>query len=294
MKIDFSSLSKCLTKIDARKRTVEMRHTSALEVIQTVELSSFKGKEITSQDIEFIHNKLLSHKGKQITVHIQNHAWNFPEVIENPSKGRKVHFFWCRTLQKMEQDGRFPRYVAKDEKYKEFYITGIIDDQQVEGYVELDVCKNCLNESNYKGYGDYKQYNNKTEMDKIFNTFDFEEMFDTYKQHFPIKPKYKERQRNDAGYPPNWRKISQKFRKLRGWKCENCGLFLGEPRYNYLLHAHHKNGDTQNNNYNNLQALCYECHCDKHPHMYRKQSTILTIRHLRNAQQILPHELRLS
>ena len=46
---------------------------------------------------------------------------------------------------------------------------------------------------------------------------------------------------------------------LRGRKCENCGIeeWLGQP---IKLEAHHIDGDRLNNEFDNLQLLCPNCH----------------------------------
>lgn len=46
---------------------------------------------------------------------------------------------------------------------------------------------------------------------------------------------------------------------LRGRKCERCGLteWIGEP---IPLETHHKDGDKTNNESNNLELLCPNCH----------------------------------
>jgi 5-methylcytosine-specific restriction endonuclease McrA len=47
--------------------------------------------------------------------------------------------------------------------------------------------------------------------------------------------------------------------KLRGRKCENCGIteWLGQP---INLEIHHINGDRSDNSLNNLMILCPNCH----------------------------------
>jgi len=47
--------------------------------------------------------------------------------------------------------------------------------------------------------------------------------------------------------------------KRRGHKCEKCKLeeWIGKP---IPLEIHHKNGDRTNNEYNNLELLCCNCH----------------------------------
>jgi len=63
----------------------------------------------------------------------------------------------------------------------------------------------------------------------------------------------------------DWSKYS-KVEKLKphlirekGHKCENC-LLTEWQNYPIILEVHHKNGDKTNNNFDNLQLLCCNCH----------------------------------
>lgn len=60
-------------------------------------------------------------------------------------------------------------------------------------------------------------------------------------------------------YKKNGRTAATPLIKLRGHKCENCGLteWQGQP---IKLEVHHKDGNRSNNELNNLQLLCPNCH----------------------------------
>ena len=60
-------------------------------------------------------------------------------------------------------------------------------------------------------------------------------------------------------YKKNGKTTAAPLIKLRGQKCENCGLteWMGQP---IKLEVHHKNGDRSNNELDNLQLLCPNCH----------------------------------
>lgn len=70
----------------------------------------------------------------------------------------------------------------------------------------------------------------------------------------------------------NGKSLADPLISLRGRKCENCGLtdWLGEP---IKLEVHHKNGDRSNNELENLQLLCPNCHSYT-PTFTRKNSKI--------------------
>ncbi|MCK5613525.1 HNH endonuclease [Candidatus Pacearchaeota archaeon] len=57
--------------------------------------------------------------------------------------------------------------------------------------------------------------------------------------------------------PPGWKKSHYESRKLRGDSCEACGL-------SDSLHAHHVDGNPDNNNPENIQTLCRWCHAFRH------------------------------
>lgn len=63
----------------------------------------------------------------------------------------------------------------------------------------------------------------------------------------------------DGSKKKNGKSIASPLIKLRGRKCENCGLteWLGQP---INLEVHHKDGNRSNNELTNLQLLCPNCH----------------------------------
>lgn len=65
--------------------------------------------------------------------------------------------------------------------------------------------------------------------------------------------------KNIQWYPDNWRDIARKVKEEADWKCERCG-YPHYPEHGYTLTVHHKDGDTKNNDPENLEALCQRCH----------------------------------
>lgn len=69
---------------------------------------------------------------------------------------------------------------------------------------------------------------------------------------------------NDEVFTHNTNKVSPsvlvlRLKELREWKCDCCGIseWMGKP---ISLEIHHIDGDTLNNNLDNLQILCPNCH----------------------------------
>ena len=66
-------------------------------------------------------------------------------------------------------------------------------------------------------------------------------------------------------YPDNWNEISKRYRELKDWKCEKCDMDCSENKGS--LHCHHI-GPKYDNNFKNLQALCFSCHQQEPGHIY--------------------------
>ncbi len=70
----------------------------------------------------------------------------------------------------------------------------------------------------------------------------------THYHQGPIKDKVK-----------NYRILKKRLAALRGSKCEKCGYNKFE-----IVQVHHKNRNRENNNLNNLELLCPNCHYEEH------------------------------
>jgi len=69
--------------------------------------------------------------------------------------------------------------------------------------------------------------------------------------------------------------------RARGKNCERCGYARFE-----ILQVHHKNRDRSNNNLENLELICPNCHCEEH---YSEKSWLKNFDELetaRNAQRV--------
>lgn len=68
---------------------------------------------------------------------------------------------------------------------------------------------------------------------------------------------------NKKDYPENWDEISRTVKERQGWKCLKCGKShrgISDRGTMIILTTHHKDGDKQNNEDYNLEALCQSCH----------------------------------
>lgn len=64
--------------------------------------------------------------------------------------------------------------------------------------------------------------------------------------------------------------IIQAYRQQHNYTCENCGLEITDTNDRQYVHTHHKDGNKQNNNENNLQCLCLYCHANIDDYHFQK------------------------
>jgi len=60
-------------------------------------------------------------------------------------------------------------------------------------------------------------------------------------------------------YAKNWSEIAETVKCIAGWRCGWCG-HTDDKESGYLLTVHHLDGNTENNDLENLIALCQRCH----------------------------------
>ncbi|MEZ5479695.1 MAG: hypothetical protein R3E95_20135 [Thiolinea sp.] len=255
---DFALLYKKVEEMGAEIRHFDL--TPEKIKISEIDKELKLGKPVKLSDIECIEGGLISFKGRQVLLYIQDHGININAVLENSANGRKYHVAYCPTLEEAYKSGRFERYVAKNSTDGNFFITGFNPGtrEHKDGMAKLKVCKNCLKHLDYQGY------RTSTGQATIFNNFSLSEFFETYQIHFKYKPSGRAGERKDGTYVSDWSERSRQYRASVFWRCESCGVDLSDHRN--LLHSHHRNGVKSDNSNANLQALCIECHARQPMH----------------------------
>lgn len=252
--------------------------------LDPIDLELEGGKEIL--DLNEVETKggLLSLKGRQVLLYIQDHGSGVSHALEDGENGRRFHVADCTTLHTMRADNRFERYVVTNDVKGDFLITG--KDWQTEkimnGTTRLWVCQNCLKMLRYQGA---KHGSNR----HIARDFDIGDFFSTYSSFFPHLPRRRAGRYEDEVYSQDWPNIAAKYKAGKDFKCENenCGVNLRSQKS--LLHVHHRNGVKGDNHPGNLEALCVACHRDQpqHNRMFNKHSDMQTINRLRREQGLL-------
>ena len=280
LKLDFSSLEKAARRIGASAPVdlvVDVRR--GVDPVDPIDIELNIGIELDLSEITSDPTGLLTYRGRQVVLYIQDHGWNIHEALIDGSTGKKVHVADCDTLQYMRRENRYERYVATNNVSGDFHVTGHDGYRDlVEGKAKLRVCKNCLRMLNYKDY--------TSNRNQVFQAFEWNEFFDAYRSHFAKMPSRLAGD-SDGTYTMDWDRVSGQYKEAQAFTCESCGLGLREhPR---LLHVHHKDGVKTNNAWLNLKALCIDCHSKQpaHSHMHMTNAQASLINRLRQQQNLL-------
>ncbi len=223
--------------------------------------------EINFEEIEeFLDNDdFFRVQDKPIVLYIRDQYAKYYE------RGYKYHIYNCKTIKEAIKNRRKNRYVFKyafntEKKFVINLLDGV-DETGKDIYKkknlneDLNVCKNCLKETNHESY-DQKNYIQKKLIYESFDYKDFFENKESYRLALLNFKSFEDAEINEYGN--EWPKISADYRASKKWTCEECNIDLTENRR--YLHTHHIDCSKPNNKIWNLKALCIECHAKKPKH----------------------------
>ena len=141
--------------------------------------------------------------------------------------------------------------------------------------VVLYACKNCLDETGYRGYS---KNLGSDEKNKRVLEFNIKEFIEENEATVSTSRFYLEQQRvkfsdetvQPMVYSNDFPEISRKLRTENNWNCSKCRVDMS--RHKAGLHVHHRNGVKSDNSRSNLQVLCALCH--KHIDAFHKNMAV--------------------
>jgi len=214
------------------------------------QLDDGKEVDISSGLVNVEDDKTLSVQGRRVLVYIRDQYYQYFPC--------KFHVANCSKITEFMNSGRFEKFVASLRVDGYFKVNIVHSNNYVqEGNLEqLRVCKLCLQSLNYKGYN-----HNYGLRENIYNNFTLDMFFKEYGTTVNM-PRHTDATSPTNTYRDNWPQISLAYRSKMDYTCESCGNDFSAFRS--LLHVHHIDSRKDNNNHNNLKALCVKCHSKEH------------------------------
>jgi len=226
-----------------------------------------KGIDVDFEEINVLKDGTLAYKDSRVLVYIRD----IPEYVRQYGNEEislpKFHLAWCSTLDSMKKKNKFGKYVVSTKNDGKFEICRIGNIEKKHSLENLTVCRNCLKSISFEGYDKVSQKNR----DNIVNNFTIIKFFENYpRQLFLEKPKYNNYSSPLNTYSKNFNEIAKKLKEKYGWKCQSCGYILADNEMKQYLHAHHINGQKNDNSEKNLKIICLKCHAEEDGHSHMK------------------------
>ena len=232
--------------------------TDVIEKLQT------DGIEVNYDDLNIL-DPFLGYKDQLTVLYINTPSRTSKEQLLDESinaKKPKFHITWCSTLDRMHNTGRGDRYVLSTKKISRYKVQATDPETYAKEWVDdvkLDICRYCLDRTNYNGFTISKT--SKEKKDEIVEKFSLADYLEENQASFTYLQALNHIDERDSkinDYTTNWSNISTRLRESKNWTCEKCKVDLSG--YKKGLQVHHKNGMRHDNRPHNLQVLCAICH----------------------------------
>jgi len=222
-----------------------------------------RGIDVKFDEIRILEDGTLEYKGHRVLLYIRDIS-NYSN--RDGQSMPKFHFTFCSTLNTMQQNKRFARYVVANRADGEFQVN-LIGQAEEPRFVRLHVCQNCLAQIVWKGFSSELTRSARTEAVKNFSLPVF---FEKYPRDLlTLKPDHTSETAPLNDYPQNWSDISDSAKQKALYKCHTCATQLTGADSKFL-HTHHKNGQKNDCRPENLEVLCIRCHGDEPMHGHMK------------------------
>jgi hypothetical protein len=223
-----------------------------------------QGVDIDFDEVEILSDGTLGYKGFRVLLYIRDVAdYGDREFLP------KFHLSFCRTLETMQQNNRWERYVVANRDDGMFAVNISKGGASRATKLALSVCQNCLSRVAWEGFS-YSDA--KPRRLAAVKQFSLKSFFERYpKDLLSVRPSYTADTAPRNEYPPNWNAIAESIKRERHWVCEQCTLMLTGMDSRYL-HLHHRNGQKNDCSRHNLEVLCLGCHANQPMHSHMKGS----------------------
>ncbi len=193
-------------------------------------LTQGEGIDVQFDDITILKDGTLAYKDSRVLVYIRD-----VHVMGSAKGMPKYHFFNCSTLQGMRESGRFERYVVSAKIDGQFEVRLIENKRRRRETVKLDVCKNCLNDTRFKGYSHQRM--SQREKVRVVAEFAPGDFFEVYPRSLiGSEPIHDSEHAPENDYSPDWEAVTNAARSAVGWRCQSCWRDLSSPHHLVTVH----------------------------------------------------------
>jgi hypothetical protein len=219
------------------------------------------GVEVNFDEVTILKDRTLAYKGFRVLLYIRDVS-TYGLREEMP----KFHLAFCGTLDKMQRNKRFARYVVANRE-DGFFLVNIMENVAKPKVLPLNVCQMCLATIAWNGF---RIDHPRTERVKSVNGFALKDFFIQYPRDLIAdKPIHTSETAPLNDYTRDWGDISERTKQTRGYRCSKCKVQFGIRDSKYM-HVHHVNGMKNDNSDLNLSVLCIRCHANEPMHGHMK------------------------
>lgn len=214
------------------------------------------GIEGSLGDLNVESDGTLSLKGQRVAVYIRDVG-----IYKHNFKLPKYHISYCKSLKEKSEKNQFNLKYVFYQNDSGLFPVNLINGRQVDSRVErLDVCMNCLDTIQWKGFSLSPEQ--KALRREVVDAFTLKEFYQEYpKDLLSVKPAHSAYTSPLNDYSSDWSIVRKRIIEVRGNKCEKCGESRADR-----LDVHHKNSVKNDNTQSNLEVLCVKCHGEEHSH----------------------------
>ncbi|MDO9489196.1 MAG: hypothetical protein Q7J32_12535 [Sphingomonadaceae bacterium] len=233
----------------------------AVQLLTAADLEALEGDglEIDAKAISVSDDGTLKYKNKRVLLYIRDIGG-----IGGRHGLPRFHVAYCKTLETMQRERRFARYVVATRDDGQFQLNIVSERKAITE--RLSVCQMCLARLAWNGFSfDWTQRPRR----EVVAAFTLVEYFDRYpKDLISIQPDHDADTAPLNDYPDDWGTISERVKRERGYRCEQCDRDMTEHKQHF--HAHHRDGQKNNCAPHNIELLCLCCHANEPLHAHMK------------------------
>lgn len=263
-----SNLNDLRIRIGAPLREYRAPKATNILSVEEIEALAREGLDISLDDIVILDDGTIVYKNRRVVLYIRDvKQYRKSDINDLP----RFHISNCDKLREMRANNRFERYVVatRDTGLFQINLKSYNSNAFRRSDEALRVCQFCLSHLDWNHFKQTR--NDRTRRRKVVDDFRLSDFFTVYpKSAISSEPKYDAIGAPLNDYSPEFRRVAERLKRERGYRCDECKMDLSRLRK--FLHAHHKNGLQYDNSDANIAILCVVDHANQPNHGHVKNT----------------------